>query len=282
VIVLHKKNGGVSSARNLGLNQSHGEYVCFVDSDDYIAPEYLQTLYDLICKYNVEIAACSWRRVTNGNFSEQNLTATDLLVSDKDKWLNILENNNSAEGYLWNKLYSKKCIGNLRFDEKLSMCEDQLFVFQAMEGVKDIAVTNKPLYYYRVNYNSATHSSARLMVDQRLIVSQKIQDIVCKHCSTQVKNKYYQLVFDARCGVCTWLAKYRPQGWKQELRQQRNILLRESEGFTKARVSSLNKYLKKNVLLFLIVVSTRSYLSWFKRMARRCICGYLHNLCENN
>ena len=62
VRVIHKINGGVSSARNFGLCSAQGEYICFVDSDDCVAPMFLEKLYTAIKTYCVEIAACTYQR----------------------------------------------------------------------------------------------------------------------------------------------------------------------------------------------------------------------------
>lgn len=269
--VIHKPKGGVSSARNLGLERAKGDYVCFVDSDDYISPEYCQTLYNLIQKYQVDIAACSYRHVRGDSFNDDTNQYEELLVSERDKWVNILENNNSAEGFLWNKLYSRKCLEGLRFDENLVMCEDQLFVFQAVERVKDIAVTNKPLYFYRMNYDSATHSNRREMVDQRLYVAQRIGEIIKNNGTEQDQDKYYKLVFDARCSLCMWLAQNRPKEWWKELSEQRAILAHESKGFTRVQVLPQYKLLKSGVPIFSAMAIMRSYLSKTKRMIRKLL-----------
>lgn len=269
--VIRKTNGGVSSARNLGLEKANGDYICFVDSDDYISPEYCQTLYNLVLKYKVDIAACSYRHVRGDSYNEDTNLYEELLISEKDKWENILENNNSAEGFLWNKLYSRKCLEGLRFDENLVMCEDQLFVFQVVERVTDIAVTNRPLYFYRMNYNSATHSNRRELVEQRLYVAKRIGEIIKNNGTLQDQDKYYKLIFDARCGLCMWLAQHRPKGWKNELSEQHAVLVVESEGFTRVRVLPRYKFIQYGVYPFSIIATIRSYIGMAKRIVKKML-----------
>ena len=60
--VIHQENRGLSGARNTGLDQAIGEYVAFVDSDDVVLPDFIETLYDLICRYRADIAACAFTR----------------------------------------------------------------------------------------------------------------------------------------------------------------------------------------------------------------------------
>ena len=63
VCIFRKENGGVSSARNFGLEQARGEYICFVDSDDLVLPQYLEWLYDALCSCGTRIAMCRYRGV---------------------------------------------------------------------------------------------------------------------------------------------------------------------------------------------------------------------------
>ena len=144
--VIHKPNGGVSSARNMGLLEAKGEYICFVDSDDYVASEFVEKLYNAIQKYKVDISACAYRRVTDDNYSllVQNKAneIEEYYISADDKWSNVLRNSHSAEGFLWNKMFAKNCLANLQFDENIKMSEDMLFVFHALERVNDIVVVD--------------------------------------------------------------------------------------------------------------------------------------------
>ena len=63
VCIFRKENGGVSSARNFGLEQARGEYICFVDSDDLVLPQYLEWLYDALCSCGTRIAMCRYRSI---------------------------------------------------------------------------------------------------------------------------------------------------------------------------------------------------------------------------
>lgn len=170
--VIHKPNGGVSSAHNIGLLEAKGEYICFVDSDEYVAAEFIEKLYNAIQKYHVDISACAYRRVTDENYSSlvQNKAnkIVEYHISADDKWSNVLKNSHSAEGFLWNKMFAKKCIKNLQFDESFKMSEDMLFVFHALERINDIVVVDIPLYFYRSNMKSATANKNRSMYEQQI------------------------------------------------------------------------------------------------------------------
>ena len=68
--VIHKQNGGLSNARNVGVKNAQGKFVAFIDSDDYISEDYIEVLYRLICKYNADISVCRFRYVF-GNVEDQ-------------------------------------------------------------------------------------------------------------------------------------------------------------------------------------------------------------------
>ncbi len=153
--VIHKKNGGVSSARNIGIANAKGDYIVCVDSDDYVDEAYLQGFADVIDKYpQAEIVWCGFYTVKD---YEKGITQTvkyddsgKLIESDASKimtfhqkWLNAAP---------WGKLYLKRVIdeNNLKMDESMSLGEDLLFNFSYINSCsnKKIYHTNKCAYYY--------------------------------------------------------------------------------------------------------------------------------------
>lgn len=153
--VIHKPNGGVSSARNTGIAGANGEYIVCVDSDDYVDEAYLQGFVDVIRKYpDAEMVWCGFYTVKDYEKSITQAVRYDetgkLIESDiseimtlHQKWLDAAP---------WGKLYSKRIIdeNNLKMDESMSLGEDLLFNFSYMNscGNKKIYHTNKCAYFY--------------------------------------------------------------------------------------------------------------------------------------
>lgn len=153
VAVIHKENGGVSSARNVGINNSRGKYICFVDSDDYIDKNFLEILVDIKSKYNgADNFWCYFRTVDDYSFKRseeinealpnvETYGAADIMTLH-NLWLD-------AGPYC--KLYDREVINKnkIKFDENLSFGEDLIFNYQYLDNTnKSIIVINDKLYNY--------------------------------------------------------------------------------------------------------------------------------------
>lgn len=141
--VFHKENGGVSSARNLGIYNSNGKYICFIDADDSIDDTYLEMLYTSIEKSDSDLAVCNYYEVINNSRKihglRQHLEQNELFEIIRYDLLCVL----------WNKLFIRSKIKHL-FDEKLSTCEDSIFCIQYyLDNKAKISWVNDVLYEYR-------------------------------------------------------------------------------------------------------------------------------------
>ena len=128
ITVIHQPNGGVSSARNIGLDNTHGDYITFVDSDDYIAPNMIEFLSENIGDTN--IAMCGYTSVDeNGNLSPQeNVTVTDGIISTDTFWNYFYTDTRIYYVTLWAKLYKCHLWNNVRFPLN-TLHEDEFAVF---------------------------------------------------------------------------------------------------------------------------------------------------------
>lgn len=149
VKVIHKENGGVSSARNTGIEAATGQYIGFVDSDDYLEEDMYQILIDNALSDDYDISMCGYKGI--------NLDGTTFTVygTNKKEILNFKRtmkyflSNDKFGDAVWNKIIKRKLIidNNIRFKSEIKINEDKLFLFNCIQN------SNKNIYYDICKYN---------------------------------------------------------------------------------------------------------------------------------
>ncbi len=163
IVVIHKKNGGVSSARNEGLRVASGDYIGFVDPDDFVDPTMYEKLYNKIIEDTSDMSMCRFKYVYDDreifvcenffkNINASNIKEYFTLVGDTKKGNYIFTNN--VMGNIWRCLYSKNLIKNKYFDEDLSLCEDLMFNINVINEDTKISLVDEYLYFYYQRQNS--------------------------------------------------------------------------------------------------------------------------------
>lgn len=146
--VIHKKNGGLSDARNYGLDTAQGTYVVFIDSDDLVAPTMIERLFVASQKYEADIVECNYSCFTDVLPEKENRESETSAVYTAEKALSLLLNESVFKYTVWNKLYRRAIFDTLRF-EVGKLHEDVFFTYQAFGICKRIIKIDDCLYYYR-------------------------------------------------------------------------------------------------------------------------------------
>ena len=145
--VIHKENGGVSSARNAALDIATGDYIGFVDSDDWIEPEMYSSLIQKISESGKNIALCSYYAVEISGERYECRCVVDKEVLDKDDYFRFIVLGGDG-GYIWNRLYDADILKEVRFDEDIWYSEALLFNFKTAQKSNGAAILDKIEYNY--------------------------------------------------------------------------------------------------------------------------------------
>lgn len=214
VKVIHKKNGGVSAARNSGLDIATGDYICFVDSDDYMHSEMLQKLVEVALYESCDFVTALEENVYKIDFAQTQgkLLKAEIQGIKQDELMDGVFHSQGEEKLLYyhihSKLYSRKCIGDIRFDKTISLSEDLLFNFQVFCNMKKGAVVRQPLYYRTVLRTDSLSSGGSWSLINNANVFLKIY-----HLLPAEMEKYRS---DALTNIIQRLAMYKCSSRKKE------------------------------------------------------------------
>lgn len=151
--VVHKKNGGLSSARNAGVDVSDGQYICFVDSDDYIEKDYVEVLHDLLVANDADLAKIDYAEVTTSDYSEPAAPFKAHIYRGCEVERAYLELKVDSACVF---LYKKELIGDTRFPEGKTS-EDIPFNFEIFQKAKAFVYAPTKKYYYYYNTESISN-----------------------------------------------------------------------------------------------------------------------------
>ena len=259
VRVFHKKNGGVSSARNLGLDNAIGKYIMFVDSDDYMMPGMLEVMLSALESKKADLVVCGtmetgggyWRPVADVDYSINQLN---------DHFVTLLHTELLSPP--WNKILKKKIIGNIRFSEDISFGEDLLFNIQYLKKCETISfIKEAPFYHEKENENSLVVKFNR----NRLLDIEKVW-VVVERFSEDKEGLYSKYLRDLTVYV-RQLLKTKQYSWlekKNILEEWSSVTLIKSLNLFNYKIYYLNWVLllllkNKQWKLANILVNLKSY-----------------------
>lgn len=197
--VIHQENAGVSAARNTALDIMNGDFVTFVDGDDFVAPDFIECMYNAACKYNADIATCGHYRVNFDGSLKKIYHLSDnpediICTIGKDAIMNMFYERicSASSG---SKLYKRELFNNLRFPDYI-MGEDTFVVYHTFKKAALIAHTNKPLYYYVQHSASVTNSKCNYIkfYDYVKLYDHIISSESCDHESEYFKSIANRLI----------------------------------------------------------------------------------------
>lgn len=169
--VVHKENGGLSDARNSGIDAATGTYIVFVDGDDYIHEDYIKKLYNALTRNEADVAVCSFSLVDDDKITQvENVSETDLVITGHELLSRVLTDTGYKYVVAWNKLYKRELFVKHHF-AKGKLYEDEYINYELFWDVEKVALVSESLYFYVQRVGSIQGSG---MTWDRLLTKQEI------------------------------------------------------------------------------------------------------------
>ena len=196
--VIHKPNGGQSDARNAALDVAKGEFITFIDSDDYVSKDYVSTLFKLLKSYDADIAQCEWQEYNDFlAIPKQTQTGGKIKQFDKTEAIKNVFYQKTLSASACLKLYRRSIFQNLRFPLG-TLYEDLATVYPAFNNSKRIVHTSGKLYYYYQRPGSTLH----VFNEKRTVVIKILKEILEQierenpECINAVKSRLLSAAFN--------------------------------------------------------------------------------------
>ncbi len=159
--VTHIANGGVSNARNIGLELATGEYIAFVDADDFCEKNMYADMMDNMLNYAVDMVYCGYSVYEESDRSKREKKPASMGVKTSEETLNEYFGKIKGHRYSWapwNKIFSRKLIGDMRFDTSIACGEDLVFSINTLLVAKNVFLNNNCYYNYCIRGRSASRT----------------------------------------------------------------------------------------------------------------------------
>jgi glycosyltransferase involved in cell wall biosynthesis len=201
IIFINSTNEGVSSARNKGIEKATGEYIGFVDADDYLDKTMYERLFNIAEEKNATIAICNSMVVTDNVESKKRLQLKNECVEASDKIALMLDFLRFKYDYAnWNKIYASQIIKeyHLKFHKDLAIWEDLLFNLEFIAYANKMVTLSETLYYYRIH-------DASVIADNKLLISHQYNlfyDAYVSFCNKRSLHLEKEAFVDDRAKSC--------------------------------------------------------------------------------
>jgi len=255
VKVIHKENGGVSSARNRGLDIAQGEYITFIDGDDFVAENYVRALYENLKENGSDLAFCKYAFFNDNAVKASTESFPDKISVDINSevffqfFSRFISWKKNIMGSSCRILYRREVITNIRFNPQINIAEDLLFVLQVILKSKILSFINKELYLYRVNNQSAVHSYRKEFLKNQILLREKIKTIYSLFIYRRLEKLLNQYEASLCHGCFSNEIKFKPKNRKKNIEE-----IRKSKLYQHYTLKNIFRQGKLSVVIKFLVV----------------------------
>lgn len=259
--VIHQQNRGVSAARNKGISIAKGEYITFVDADDFLEPQACEILYNNIKKYNSDISIASVQKINLSNRIISLKPTNKVYKYSKEEFLKVFfKNDSNVDVASANaKLYSKNIYKEITYAENRSSNEDRYYLFESILKCKAIVFQDTTIYTYKMHENSLSTSEVNERLFDNIYFAKKMLNEV----NDQIPIFYDIALYNFQI-TTMWVYRnfYRYKNIMKEYKEKLKII-RKSIVTTKGV-----KYLSKSKKIERFIIKYFNYLYyWFIKIA---------------
>ncbi len=177
VRVIHKENRGLSEARNAGLDAARGEYIGFVDSDDYVSSDMFEFLLSLLEDTGSDMSICGHVKTSHNGKPRPYLKQKKVYILDSEEAISKMLQLGLYESFLWNKLFKRELFDSVRFPSG-KLHEDLFVMYKPMDKANRIAYSKSVKYFYRQRIGSVIHTFYNPRFFDYIQASQEVRDFV--------------------------------------------------------------------------------------------------------
>lgn len=249
-IFFEKENGGQGSARNLALDNTKGDYIAFLDSDDYYDNKYLSVMLEKIIEENADICICNSNLVDeSGDVIRVHKNNLPLYYSKKDCLLAF----RTISNYMWDKIFRVSCFSNFRFDPTIRTYEDVHLLFRIMYQKTMISI-NDVLYNYVQRQGSTMNSLPKSYVEDRHEIYLEVKEFYYRELKDSEEYKEHimhhylnNFMFDCSINIVKYSNNY-----NEDIKK----LLSKSDGLFNTKSIVTNRTLPKNNKVALLILKS--------------------------
>ena len=244
IVSVYQKNMGGGAARNLGLDIANGNYITFVDSDDYIAPDMYEYLLSLITD-DIDIAECDYLIAFEDDEQFLSYDLSTKIYNTRDALKENI-NDHYFKQLIWNKIYKKHLLSDIRFPIN-SKIDDEFFTYKVIGNARYLIHSNKICYAYRQHEKSIMHT---ININHLLIsIEAKIQ----RH--NYIKINHPELCLQSLNDLWYYLIYIGQKALKSKNKNERKTAIKEIKMFLKAYPNKYYKFDKTGIWIILANIS---------------------------